>query len=99
MRRFEEEKVDELERKEVAFRLIVHMLGGEGGLETEQVGKVRNAAARQVRSLTDFLKVRFFPSFVPLCVDACCALLIVVVMACRLESGTGGSKAHSSGQG
>jgi len=99
VRRFEEEKVDELERKEVAFRLIVHMLGGEGGLETEQVGKVRNAAARQVRSLTDFLKVRFFPSFVPLCVDACCALLIVVVMACRLESGTGGSKAHSSGQG
>ncbi|XP_066398743.1 phosphatidylinositol 4-kinase alpha 1-like [Miscanthus floridulus] len=58
MRRFEEEEVDELERKEVAFRLIVHMLGGKGGLETEQVGKVRNAAARQVQSLTDFLKIR-----------------------------------------
>jgi phosphatidylinositol 4-kinase A len=72
VRRFEEEEVDELERKEVAFRLTVHMLGGEGGLETEQIGKVRNAAARQVRSLTDFLKVRFFPSFVPL-YDACCA--------------------------
>jgi len=63
VRRFEEEQVEELERKEVAFRLIVHMLGGEGGLEAEQVGKVRNAAARQVRSLTDFLKVRFFPPF------------------------------------
>lgn len=61
VRRFEEEEVEELERKEVAFRLIVHMLGAEGGLETEQVGKVRNAAARQVRSLTDFLKVRFSP--------------------------------------
>nr|CAB3498468.1 unnamed protein product [Digitaria exilis] len=58
VRRFEEEDVEELERKEVAFRLIVHMLGGEGGLETGQVGKVRNAAARQVRSLTDFLKIR-----------------------------------------
>ncbi|OEL35958.1 Phosphatidylinositol 4-kinase alpha 1 [Dichanthelium oligosanthes] len=58
VRRFEEEEVEELERKEVAFRLIVHMLGGEGGLEAEQVGKVRNAAARQVRSLTDFLKIR-----------------------------------------
>lgn len=64
VRRFEEEEVEELERKEVAFRLIVHMLGGEGALEAEQVGKVRNAAARQVRSLTDFLKVRFFPWFV-----------------------------------
>ncbi|CAN6315544.1 unnamed protein product [Urochloa humidicola] len=58
VRKFEEEEVEELERKEVAFRLIVHMLGGEGGLEAEQVGKVRNAAARQVRSLTDFLKIR-----------------------------------------
>jgi phosphatidylinositol 4-kinase A len=57
VRRFEEEEVEALERKEVAFRLIVHMMGGEGGLEDEQVGKVRNAAARQVRSLTDFLKV------------------------------------------
>jgi len=54
------------------------MLGGEGGLEAEQVGKVRNAAARQVRSLTDFLKVRFFPPFhayVCVCVSiAVCSL-------------------------
>ncbi|XP_062214807.1 phosphatidylinositol 4-kinase alpha 1-like isoform X2 [Phragmites australis] len=58
VRRFEEEEIEALERKEVAFRLIVHMMGGQGALEAEQVGKVRNAAARQVRSLTDFLKIR-----------------------------------------
>ncbi|KAL6909487.1 hypothetical protein ACP4OV_001768 [Aristida adscensionis] len=58
VRRFEEEEVEALERKEVAFRLIVHMLGGEGGLEADQVAKVRNAAAKQVRSLSDFLKIR-----------------------------------------
>ncbi|TVU45418.1 hypothetical protein EJB05_04905 [Eragrostis curvula] len=58
VRRFEEEEVEALERKEVAFRLIVHTMGGEGGLQAEQVGKVRNAASRQVRSLTDFLKIR-----------------------------------------
>ncbi|XP_062212194.1 phosphatidylinositol 4-kinase alpha 1-like [Phragmites australis] len=58
VRRFEEEEVKALERKEVAFRLIVHMMEGEGGLGVEQIGKVRNAAARQVRSLTDFLKIR-----------------------------------------
>ncbi|VAI01599.1 unnamed protein product [Triticum turgidum subsp. durum] len=34
------------------------MLGGEGGLEADKVAKVRNAAAWQVRSLTDFLKIR-----------------------------------------
>ncbi|KAG8097936.1 hypothetical protein GUJ93_ZPchr0013g34130 [Zizania palustris] len=56
--RFEEEKVEALQRKEVSFRLIVHMLGGEGGLEAEKVAKVRNAAARQVRSLSEFLKIR-----------------------------------------
>ncbi|KAL6637045.1 hypothetical protein ACP70R_024617 [Stipagrostis hirtigluma subsp. patula] len=58
VRKFEEEEVEALERKEVAFRLIVHLVGGEGGLESEQVGKVRNAAAKQVRSLSDFLKIR-----------------------------------------
>ncbi|KAG8062307.1 hypothetical protein GUJ93_ZPchr0003g16800 [Zizania palustris] len=56
--RFEEEDTEELERKEVAFRLIVHMLGSEGSLESEKVAKVRNAAARQVRSLSEFLKIR-----------------------------------------
>ncbi|XP_006651740.2 phosphatidylinositol 4-kinase alpha 1 [Oryza brachyantha] len=56
--KFEEEEVVALERKEVAFRLIVHMLGGEGGLEAEKVAKVRNSAARQVRSLSEFLKIR-----------------------------------------
>ncbi|KAL5213956.1 hypothetical protein ABZP36_003108 [Zizania latifolia] len=45
--RFEEEEAEALERKEVAFRLIA-----------EKVVKVRNAAARQVRSLSEFLKIR-----------------------------------------
>ncbi|KAL5230131.1 hypothetical protein ABZP36_028907 [Zizania latifolia] len=54
--KFEEEEVEVLERKEVAFRLIMHMLGGKGGLEAEKVVKVRNAAARQVWSLSEFLK-------------------------------------------
>jgi phosphatidylinositol 4-kinase len=58
VQKFEEEEVEELERKEVAFRLIVHVLGGEGGLESDNVAKVRNAAAKQVRSLSEFLKVR-----------------------------------------
>jgi phosphatidylinositol 4-kinase len=57
VQRFEEEEIDALERKEFAFRLILQMLGGEGGLEADKVVKVRNAAAWQVRSLTDFLKV------------------------------------------
>uniref|UniRef100_A0A0D3FN51 1-phosphatidylinositol 4-kinase n=1 Tax=Oryza barthii TaxID=65489 RepID=A0A0D3FN51_9ORYZ len=34
------------------------MLGGEGGLESDNVAKVRNAAAKQVRSLSEFLKIR-----------------------------------------
>uniref|UniRef100_A0A0E0P0C3 1-phosphatidylinositol 4-kinase n=1 Tax=Oryza rufipogon TaxID=4529 RepID=A0A0E0P0C3_ORYRU len=58
VQKFEEEEVEELERKEVAFRLIVHVLGGEGGLESDNVAKVRNAAAKQVRSLSEFLKIR-----------------------------------------
>ncbi|KAM3310755.1 hypothetical protein ACQJBY_031427 [Aegilops geniculata] len=58
VQRFEGEQIEALERKEVAFRLIVQMLGGEGGLEADKVAKVRNAAAWQVRSLTDFLKIR-----------------------------------------
>ncbi|KAL5207768.1 hypothetical protein ABZP36_032203 [Zizania latifolia] len=44
--RFEEEEAEVLERKEVAFRLIA-----------EKVVKVRNATARQVRSLSEFLKI------------------------------------------
>uniref|UniRef100_A0A453H7D8 PI4-kinase N-terminal domain-containing protein n=1 Tax=Aegilops tauschii subsp. strangulata TaxID=200361 RepID=A0A453H7D8_AEGTS len=58
VQKFEGEAIEALERKEVAFRLIVQMLGGEGGLEADKVAKVRNAAAWQVRSLTDFLKIR-----------------------------------------
>ncbi|KAM0865729.1 hypothetical protein ACQ4PT_043084 [Festuca glaucescens] len=58
VQRFEGEEIEALERKEVAFRLILQMLGGEGGLEADKVAKVRNAAAWQVRSLTDFLKIR-----------------------------------------
>jgi len=47
VRSFKEEQVEELERMGVAFRSR----------------PVRNAAARQVQLLMDFLKVRFFPSF------------------------------------
>ncbi|EMS59724.1 hypothetical protein TRIUR3_14759 [Triticum urartu] len=49
VQRFEGEQIEALERKEVAFRLIVQMLGGEGGLEADKVAKVRNAAAWQIR--------------------------------------------------
>jgi phosphatidylinositol 4-kinase len=66
VQRFEEEEIEALERKEFAFRLILQMLGGEGGLEADKVVKVRNAAAWQVRSLTDFLKVSC--CLEPLCV-------------------------------
>jgi len=61
VRSFKEEQVEELERMEVAFRSR----------------PVRNAAARQVRLLMDFLKVRFFPSFLLVSVD-CCWLIVVV---------------------
>jgi len=61
VRSFKEEQVEELERMGVAFRSR----------------PVRNAAARQVRLLMDFLKVRFFPSFLPVSVD-CCWLIVVV---------------------
>ena len=59
VQRFEAEEIEALEGKEFAFRLILQMLGGEGGLEADKVAKARNAAAWQVRSLTDFLKVRW----------------------------------------
>ncbi|KAM0877426.1 hypothetical protein ACQ4PT_035551 [Festuca glaucescens] len=58
VQRFEGEEIEALERKKVAFRLILQVLGGEAGLEPDKVAKVRNAAAWQVRSLTDFLKIR-----------------------------------------
>jgi len=61
VRSFKEEQVEELERMGVAFRSR----------------PVRNAAARQVQLLMDFLKVRFFPSFLPVSVD-CCWLIVVV---------------------
>jgi hypothetical protein len=57
VQRFDGEEIEALERKKVAFRLILQVLFGRGGLEPDKVAKVRNAAAWQVRSLTDFLKV------------------------------------------
>ncbi|KAK1631369.1 hypothetical protein QYE76_005684 [Lolium multiflorum] len=57
VQRFDGEEIEALERKKVAFRLILQVLGGEAGLEPDKVAKVRNAAAWQVRSLTDFLKL------------------------------------------
>ncbi|KAK1314225.1 Phosphatidylinositol 4-kinase alpha [Acorus calamus] len=54
---FEEETVEGLERLEIAFRLFGHVIDGVP-VRAALVEQVRNAAAKQIKSLLAFFKIR-----------------------------------------
>lgn len=55
---FEEESVEGLEKQEIAFRLFGQVLDRVGVMKSGQVEQVRMVAAKQLKSLPAFLKVR-----------------------------------------
>lgn len=54
---FEEESVEGLEKREIAFRLFVHILD-EGPFKSVHSEQVMTAASKQLKSLPAFLKIR-----------------------------------------
>ncbi|XP_008775172.2 phosphatidylinositol 4-kinase alpha 1 isoform X2 [Phoenix dactylifera] len=55
---FEEESVEGLEKQEIAFRLFGQVLDRVGVIKSGQVEQVRMVAAKQLKSLPAFLKIR-----------------------------------------
>lgn len=55
---FEEETVEGLEKQEIAFRLFGQVLDKAGVIKSGQVEQVRRVAAKQLKSLPAFLKIR-----------------------------------------
>uniref|UniRef100_A0A1D1Y4R9 1-phosphatidylinositol 4-kinase n=1 Tax=Anthurium amnicola TaxID=1678845 RepID=A0A1D1Y4R9_9ARAE len=55
---FEEEPIEGLEKQEIAFKLFGHVLDRGGVVKAGHLEKVRKVAAKQLKSLPSFLKIR-----------------------------------------
>ncbi|MQL86751.1 hypothetical protein Taro_019277, partial [Colocasia esculenta] len=55
---FEEESIEGLEKQEIAFKLFSHVLDRGGVVKTGHLEQVRKVAAKQLKSLPSFLKIR-----------------------------------------
>ena len=68
---FEEESVEFLERQEIAFKLIAHVLE-KAHVEPALLEQVRLIGKKQIQSMSVFLKVYFVPNYASLCSHFIC---------------------------